>query len=239
MAELRRREFAVDDAAAVHALLDRATHAFLAFLAPSNQPGIVAVNIVRCDDALYFHGAREGEKAAALAPGVPVALMVAEPLALIPSYWLHPELACPATQFFRSVVVHGGIRPVNEAEEKAKALQALMEKLQPEGGHAPIEDDLRYRRGLETTAVYALSLEGATAKFKLGQNLPRRTRVNLVRRLLERGSPVDLATVEAMAEHGLVRSPTAPRSAPQSTAPPPQAAALADPPIGAPPPRPG
>ncbi len=204
MAELRRREFAVADRAALHAVLDRATHAYLAFVRPPGVPGIIAVNIVRCDETLYFHGAQQGEKAEALAPGAPVALMVAEPLALIPSYWLHPELACPATQLFRSVVVHGPIRLVAARAEKARALQALMQKLQPDGGHQPIADDERYRRSLDGTAVYALALEGATAKFKLGQNLPLRKRSALARRVAARGTPVDRATLRAMTDLGLL-----------------------------------
>ena len=67
-----------------------------------------------------------------------------EALSLIPSYFSDSELACFGTQFFRSVVVKGEVALVEDLEEKARLLAALMAKFQPEGKHAPIaaEDGL-------------------------------------------------------------------------------------------------
>jgi predicted FMN-binding regulatory protein PaiB len=148
-----------------------------------------------------------------------VTFMVAEPFALIPSTYLHPELACPATQFYRSVVVHGEARLVADRAEKAAALEALMQKLQPAGGYAPIRDDARYRKNLDRTAVFALPLDDATAKFKLGQNLPARKRRELARRLAARDAPGDAATVEMMRALGLLESVRADRAAPPPPGP--------------------
>jgi len=50
-------------------------------------------------------------------------------------------MACPATHFFRSISVEGAIAIVNVYEEKVFALQALMEKLQPEGKHKHLSDE--------------------------------------------------------------------------------------------------
>ena len=76
---------------------------------------------------------------------------------------------------------------------------AMMEKLQPEGGHVPIRaDEPIYRKSLRTTGVVAIEIERMTAKFKFGQNLPSAKRDEVAAKLETRGCPVDHATVDAM-----------------------------------------
>lgn len=198
---MRRKDFEELDIRPIEQVLDAAPHGFLSFVRPDGTPGIVAVNFVRVGPVIYFHGSSEGEKMRSLAANPQVALMVAGAMSLVPSYFTSSELACPASQFYRAVVVRGSARIVRDLAEKATALQALMEKLQPEGGHAPIRaTDSRYRKQLVTTAVVALSMEGVSAKFKLGQNLPRAKRASIARKLAERGRPGDVETATAMVE---------------------------------------
>lgn len=196
---MRRKDFQELDRQSIEELLDAATHGFLSFVRPEGTPGIVAVNFVRVGPVIYFHGSPEGEKMRSLAANPEVALMVAGAMSLVPSYFTNSELACPASQFYRAVIVRGCVRIVEDHAEKAAVLQALMEKLQPEGGHAPIRaTDSRYRRQLATTAVVALPMEQVSAKFKLGQNLPRNKRASIARQLAERGGPSDAETATAM-----------------------------------------
>ncbi|GIW15601.1 MAG: hypothetical protein KatS3mg063_1454 [Tepidiforma sp.] len=204
MSELRRSEFAVTDATTIRELLDSVRFGSLAYLRVDGTPGVSVLNFVRIEDLIYFHGSPHGERAASLRVNPSVAFLAADPLALIPSHFLHPELACPATQFFRSVVIRGEVRIVRDRAEKAIALAAFMQKLQPEGGYAPVRDDDLYRKSLEATEVFALPVGAATAKFKLGQNLPAHKRREVADRIAERGSSVDLATVKAMRELGLL-----------------------------------
>ena len=46
--------------------------------------------------------------------------------------------ACPATTYYTSVQLEGVLEPVADPHARAAALQALMEKMQPEGRHVPI-----------------------------------------------------------------------------------------------------
>ena len=79
-----------------------------------------------------------------------------------------PRYACPATHFCKSVEIRGRCDLVDDLAEKAEALQALMEKYQPEGGHDPIRaSDPVYAKALAGVAVFRVS--GAwTAKVKFG-----------------------------------------------------------------------
>jgi nitroimidazol reductase NimA-like FMN-containing flavoprotein (pyridoxamine 5'-phosphate oxidase superfamily) len=199
MVEVRRKDYQSTDGEAIRRFLDEMSHGHLAFNRKDGAPGLVALNFARAGETIYFHGAPEGEKVRALAADPRATLMVTADFALIPSYFRDPEMACPATQYYRAVVVRGDIRFVESREEKARGLQALMEKLQPEGGHRPIRgDDPFYAKSLDTTCVLALPMTDVTAKFKFGQNLPRRGRRDVAERLAARGAPGDDATVAAI-----------------------------------------
>jgi predicted FMN-binding regulatory protein PaiB len=120
----------------------------------------------------------------------------------VPSYFRDPRLACPATQYYKCVMIRGRARVVTDADEKARALQTMMEKLQPEGGHEPISaDSPLYRKSLKTTAVVAIEVERMTGKFKFGQNLPKSKRDGVAERLEARGCPVDRATAAAIRKY--------------------------------------
>lgn len=201
MTDVRRKDYEHTDRDAILAFLDAQAHGFLAFVRADGSPGLVALNFVRCGETLYFHGAPEGEKSASIAADPRLTFMVADGFSLVPSYYSEPERACPATQYYKAAVVHGCARFVVSREEKAVALQALMAKLQPEGGHRPITpDDPLYVRSLDTTAVFALVIDDLTAKFKFGQNLPRRKRATVAAKLTARGAPRDHETVATIAE---------------------------------------
>jgi nitroimidazol reductase NimA-like FMN-containing flavoprotein (pyridoxamine 5'-phosphate oxidase superfamily) len=197
---VRRKDYEERDAARIRAFLDAATHGFLAFNRGGGSPGLVALNFARLGETLYFHGSPEGEKMRALAADPRVTFMVAEGFAFVPSYYVGPKLACPATQYYKAVIVRGEARALATREEKALALQALMEKLQPEGGYEPITPlSALYRKSLDTTAVLALPMTEVTAKFKFGQNRPARKRREIAGRLEARGGPRDAETAATMA----------------------------------------
>ncbi|MEZ4308591.1 MAG: pyridoxamine 5'-phosphate oxidase family protein [Polyangiaceae bacterium] len=97
------------------------------------------LNAVVDEGALCFHGAPVGEKMEAL--GRTAVVCAEEIVASIPSYFLDPERACPATTLYRSAQAHGILTEVTSPERKARVLAALMAKYQPEGKHVPITAD--------------------------------------------------------------------------------------------------
>src|SRR5207302_7797529 len=131
------------------------------------------------DDALAFHGAPSGEKMEGL--GRPCVASASETIASIPSWFLDPERACPATTYYVSAQAHGMLDEVNDPVRKARVLQALMEKHQPEGRHAPITaHDPLYAKVVAGLLVAELRLDRVACKVKLGQNRNAKDRVRVL-----------------------------------------------------------
>jgi nitroimidazol reductase NimA-like FMN-containing flavoprotein (pyridoxamine 5'-phosphate oxidase superfamily) len=180
-------------------LLADAGHGFLGCTGADGWPLVFPLNFVYAEGMIYFHGAPEGEKMEAIVRDPRVSFTAAVAASLIPSYFRDPRSACPATQYYRSVMVRGRARVVEDAEEKARALQALMEKLQPEGGYEPIDAaDRLYRGVLATTAVVAIHVEGMSGRFRFGQGRGARQVERIRQGLRERDTPLDRSTLEWM-----------------------------------------
>jgi len=179
------------------ALLARAPWVHLASTTPEGAPVLRTVHTVLFDGHLSFHGADAGEKVSCL--GREVVLGAEEALATLPSYVLDPERACPATTYYESAQVRGVLEAVHDLDRKAAILQALMERHQPEGGHAVIRaDDPLYARVLEQLLVVQVRLDDVCGKLKVGQNRSPRQLTRIVEFLWRRGVPGDLETVELM-----------------------------------------
>jgi predicted FMN-binding regulatory protein PaiB len=124
-----------------------------------------------------------------------------EVVAHVPSWMVDPERACPATTLFRSVQVHGTLTEVEDLGAKARALESLMRRWQPEGLHRPIDaEDPRYRRELEGVLVFAVPFERVDGRWKLLQGQPPEQIGRILRGLRERGAPGDAEAIEAIRE---------------------------------------
>lgn len=199
---MHRREFDVTDPQELNAVLDAGEWGTLALVTPQGTPLQVPLNFVRLEDQIYVHGSPVGEKTATLRQNGAASFLVVDPYAILPSTFFGSVGACTATQFFKSVLVKGVARFVEDTAEKARALQALMAKLQPEGGHEPIAaDSHRYQSALRGVAVIALSMDSVTGKFKLGQNLSPELAERIMEQLEARSGPQDRRTANAMEQY--------------------------------------
>jgi hypothetical protein len=200
---MRRQEFEVTERAELEAVLTAVEWGTLGLVDASRRPLLVPVNFVYHEGRICFHGSAVGEKMHALRANPRASFLVVEPYALVPSYAFQRERACPATQYFKSVLAKGTARVVAEPAEKAAALAALMAKLQPEGGYRALDaGDPLYTAALRGVAVVALEVEELTGKFKFGQQLVERTRERVMAFLAQRGTAIDRRTVAAMRRYG-------------------------------------
>ena len=191
---MRRTEFALPRADAA-ALLAELPTVHLASTLADGTPVLRTVHHVVEDGWLAFHSAPKGEKTGLL--GRPAVVQAEEVIATVPSTFFDPVKACPATTYYRSVQVHGVVEPIEAPASKARVLQALMEKLQPEGGHAPITaDDPRYRGPVSGLLVAGIRLEQLEGKAKLAQNRSPAQVAGLLAQLWRRGAPGDTRAVE-------------------------------------------
>ncbi|TVY08947.1 pyridoxamine 5'-phosphate oxidase family protein [Paenibacillus cremeus] len=199
---MRRKEFSVQEQSEIEAFLQEMSFGYLATLGEDGWPHLTPLNYAYCNGHIYFHGSRAGQKMREIAEARRVSFAVAKEYAIIPSYFSDPRQACPATAFFKSVHIRGEAEPVENLHEKAEALSALMAKLQPEGGYAPITpEDPTYRPELKAVSVVRITVQDLTAKFKFGQNMKEERHDNVVSGLLERSLPDDAETAELMKKY--------------------------------------
>lgn len=196
---MRRTDKEATDPELIARVLGEATWGTLGLPVDGGPPVLVPINFAALDGRIYFHGAREGEKMDLVRAGVPATFAVVDALALIPSTVSDPERACPATQYFRSVIIRGRVAEVEDPGRKAAALQALMEKLQPGGGYRPITaGDPMYAASVAHVAVLELVAEETTAKAEVGRRLEPAKRERVTALLEARGTETDRRTLEAM-----------------------------------------
>ncbi|MUT65872.1 pyridoxamine 5'-phosphate oxidase family protein [Paenibacillus sp. NEAU-GSW1] len=199
---MRRNEFEMTDKQELDQFLNEMSFGFLGTSSDDDYPSITPLNFVYCNDSIYFHGSRVGEKMTNLAARPKVTFNVAKEYAVIPSYFTDPVFACPATSFFKSVIIYGQAVIVEDLKEKALVLQALMTKLQPEGGHKPITgDDPEYRGRLKGVSIVRIDAERIVGKFKFGQNKKEEELASVVDGLLNRDGEYDAETIELMRKY--------------------------------------
>lgn len=179
------------------AFLARANVVHIATTGAGGEPVFRTVNAAVLNGRVVFHGAPAGEKMEAI--GRQAVVCAEETVASIPSYFLDPERACPATTLYRSVQVHGAIEEITNQDDKAASLQALMEKYQPEGKHKPITgSDPLYEKAVRGVLVLGVSLERLDGKAKLAQNRTPDEKRRLVEKLWQRGGEGDVRAIEAI-----------------------------------------
>lgn len=191
---MRRKEFDVQEEYEEDIIdfMNEMSYGFLALQGDHPYASIVPINYIYYNDAIYFHGSRIGEKMKTLKMQNHVTFAIAKEFAIIPSYMNDPFFACPATAFFKSVIVYGKATVIEDIEEKCDVLSAFMKKLQPEGGYAPISSDNKeYVSRVKATAIVRIDIDKLSAKFKFGQNW-KNDKVEHVRDQLEnRGQVLD------------------------------------------------
>jgi hypothetical protein len=191
--------FKIEDKSIINEILDKAEYGTLA-LSVDDVPYAVPLNFIRIEDSLYFHGALKNKKMKMLAQNPKVSFSVVENYSLIDSDFSSTHgLACPVTQFFKSVSMDGVIEMVNSRNEKAKMFEVMMQKHQPKGGYQSFSNEV-YDKSLKATAVYKLVVRNFSCKFKFGQHLNEERFEMIVKHLEERGEEIDLATVKMMKE---------------------------------------
>jgi nitroimidazol reductase NimA-like FMN-containing flavoprotein (pyridoxamine 5'-phosphate oxidase superfamily) len=155
----RLKKRATYDRDAVHAILDAGTICHVGF-ALNDDPFVIPTIYARAGETLYFHGAMASRTLQALAKGIEVCLTVTllDGLVLARSAFHH-------SMNYRSVMVFGTARLVNDETEKLQALQCLTDHVVPRRW-----DEVRQPNSLELrqTSVLALPLQEVSAKVRSG-----------------------------------------------------------------------
>ena len=158
-------------------------------------PQIIPMNFVFINDTVYMHSHIRGEKLDNIRRNQKVGFEVDKSLEFLPSYFSDPTDASLADTLYISVVIKGNASIVSDKEEKTNALNGLMKKYQPEGGYEPIKPDMDVLKEVEVIKIIPESLRG---KYKIGQNMDMKSRIDLAKQILERNSPTAKETLDIM-----------------------------------------
>jgi predicted FMN-binding regulatory protein PaiB len=149
--------------------------------------------------AFEIHLVRSDEQIADLRARPRCLFEVDEVLAVIPSYWVHPDNAVMATAYHRVVLFECEAVISDDAAELAAQQTRLMARYQPEGGfRAVTPGDPLYAGAIAHIAAVRLTVRARRAKFKLAQNRPVDARAKIVQHLRARGRPNDERAAAAL-----------------------------------------
>ena len=161
----------------------------------NGYPQIIPMNFVFINDAVYMHSHIRGEKLDNIRRNQKVGFEVDKSLEFLPSYFSDPTDASLADTLYISVVIKGNGSIVSDREEKTTALNGLIKKYQPEGGYEPIKPEMEVLKEVEVIKIVPESLKG---KYKIGQNMDMKSRIDLARQILKRNSPTAKETLDIM-----------------------------------------
>ena len=161
----------------------------------NGYPQIIPMNFVFINDVVYMHSHIKGEKLENIKRNQKVGFEVDKSLEFLPSYFSDPTDASLADTLYISVIIKGNASIISDKEEKTIALNGLMKKYQPEGGYEPIKPDMDVLNEVEVIKIVPESLRG---KYKIGQHMDRKSRIDLAKQILERNSPTAKETLDIM-----------------------------------------
>ena len=156
---MRRKERELKDKELMVALLERIPVGRIATINRKGFPVIKPVNFVYWDKKIYIHSSMKGEKVEDIRRGSPVCFEMDEPIAYVAA----KGSACASSYYYRSVIIKGNAKLVNDQNRKKKILERFMKKYQPEGGYEWISEEI-----LNKTGVIKISITHITGKENLG-----------------------------------------------------------------------
>jgi len=158
-------------------------------------PQVIPMNFVFLNDAIYMHSHTKGEKLDNIRKNSKVGFEVDRELEFLPSYFEDPKDASLADTLYISVIIKGNGLIIEDRSEKTVALNALMQKYQPEGKYEPLTSQMQV---VDEVAIIKVIPNSITGKYKIGQNLRPDDRIELAKRIFERNSPTAINTLKVM-----------------------------------------
>lgn len=165
-------------------------------------PQVIPMNFVYLDNVIYMHSHPFGEKLDNIRRNPNVGFEVDQHVCFLPSYYFHPTDASQADTLYISVVIKGKAEIVLDRNEKARALNGLMEKYQKEGRYEALDADMPV---VEEVAIIKVVPKDMRGKYKIGQHWARPYRLKMARYIIEREGLEGAKPV--LAKMGLSASP--------------------------------
>lgn len=192
---MRRKQCEIVDSQHICRVLTDSTVGRLATVGLDGYPYITPVNFVWWQDAIYFHSALAGEKLDNMKRDPKVCFEVDIPLSYLGLGSTAQSDPCRLHQLYHCVIIRGQATLIEDAEEKAEVLNALLQAHEPEidspllTGKTPM---------LSACAVVKIHPQHISAKSDLLQGKDTEVVKGIEEYLLQRGQETDMQTVEAI-----------------------------------------
>lgn len=167
----------------------------IASLDQDGFPQIIPMNFAFVNGVIYMHSHTRGEKLDNIKANPKVGFEVDKELEFLPSYFSSPTDASQADTLYISVVIKGDGIIINDKEEKTLALNALMEKYQPEGKYERLTSEMHV---VDEVAIIKVIPKTMRGKYKIGQHMDKATRTQIAKKILEKNSPTARQTIQTM-----------------------------------------
>lgn len=147
------------DRETIYQILDEALICHVGFV-ENGQPIVIPINFARVNDTIVLHGAKASRLLKHIEAGHPVCVeaTIVDGLVLARSVFHH-------SVNYRSVVLFGTGRTIEDEQEKLSALEAVTEHLIPGRWK---EARLPNKKELNATRVVAIQIDEASAKVRVG-----------------------------------------------------------------------
>ncbi|MCR9140751.1 MAG: pyridoxamine 5'-phosphate oxidase family protein [bacterium] len=150
----------VYDRERIHAILDEALICHVGFNGPDGRPFVIPTAYGRDGDRLYLHGSSASRMMRDLAGGIPICVTVTliDGLVLARSAFHH-------SVNYRSVVLFGEARLIEDPKQKERGLRLFTEHIIPDrwtAVRAPTEQEMK------ATTVLDFPIDEASAKVRTG-----------------------------------------------------------------------
>ena len=146
-------------------------------------PQVIPMNFVYYNNAIYMHSHPFGEKLDNLRRNSLAGFEVDQHVCFLPSWYFHATDASQADTLYISVVIKGRAEVIEDVNEKALALNALMEKYQKEGRYEALDADMPV---VNEVAVIKIVPNAMRGKYKIGQHWARPYRLKMAKNIIER-----------------------------------------------------
>ncbi len=140
----------------IEEVLNKADVGRLATQNENGFPYVVPVHFVRLQNKIYIHGLIKGQKISNLIRCEKVGFEVDEMGDILPD----PDLPCDTNTAFRSVIILGTARMIEEKVRKVAVLQAIIAKYTPQLSGLPFPEKM-----MKATGIIEVSPLEITGKY--------------------------------------------------------------------------
>ena len=154
--EMRRKKQVLSQKE-VEGILHKGTSGVLALLGDNDYPYAVPISYVYDNGKVYFHSAKSGHKIDAIQKAAKASFCVIDEDLVVPEEY---------TTYFRSVIVFGKIRVIEDDREKRAAIEKLAIKYAPEDTAASRDDAIS--RGGNLICMLEMKIDHITGKEAIG-----------------------------------------------------------------------